>query len=415
MKTTNIFKNLFRVTFITTGMFFISSCSTDDDSNDGDLILEVEPPIVLACNYFSENPNAILEDNPNAPVDYIVTCNGMSIPDDVTIKPGVTIAFESDASFWVQGEGSLNAVGTPDKPITFSGVDKAMGSWGGIFFASNDPKNEIKYAVVEYGGGAPSSWATNEKAGVVIGSGASLKFSENLVQHCKAWGISLYYSANEAQTTIEKNTFVQNEVPIRIIAPMIDVLKGDNIFSENQVNKIEVRTGYALSGNKTLRKAAVPYLVTQSSGSSFRIGDGNLVIEPGVRLEMTSGTGFEVANEGSLKMVGTSTEKIMITGADEVPGAWGNIRYSSTNSSNNQIQHVIIKHAGQGANPTSYIGSKGAIYIGYQASLQLSDVHFEDIMSCVLFTDQHGIGNVQLGTNITSTNTNIVGLEDCIL
>ncbi len=180
------------------------------------------------------------------------------------------------------------------------------------------------------------------------------------------------------------------------------------------MNKIEIRTGYALSGNKTLRKAAVPYWVTQTSGTSFRIGDGNLVIEPGVRLEMSSETGFDVANAGSLKMVGTSSEKIMITGADEVPGSWGNIRFHDTNSSNNQIKHVVIKHAGQGANPSSYIGTKGAIYIGYQASLQLSDAHFEDIMSCVLFTDQHGIGNVQLGSNITSTNTNTMSLEDCV-
>src|SRR5690606_36704141 len=142
-----------------------------------------------------------------APVDYVVTCNGTSITNDVTIEPGVKIAFKSDASFWVREDGYLKAIGTTSQPITFTGVEQSMGYWGGIYFGSDDSKNEIKNALIEYGGGTASSWSSSEKGGVVIGSGASLKFSNNVVQYCQAWGLNLYYSANESQTSIDNNTF----------------------------------------------------------------------------------------------------------------------------------------------------------------------------------------------------------------
>lgn len=411
MKTTNIFKNLFRVTFITTGMFFISSCSTDDDSNDGDPILEVEPPIVLACNYFSENPNAILEDNPNAPVDYIVTCNGMSIPDDVTIKPGVTIAFESDASFWVKNEGSLNAVGTSDKPITFTGVDKERGAWGGIFFASNDPKNQMNYTIVEYSGGTASSWGSSQKGGVVIGSGASLKFKNNVVQHNKGWGLNLFYSANESNTTIESNTFKQNEIPLQISSPFVGLVKGDNQFIDNTLNRVEVRCEFPINNDQTMHKLLVPYAIVNGS-FDFRIGtEGNLTIEPGTIIEV--GEDKDIYVWGSLKAAGTISEKIIFRGATPEPGGWGRIAFESTTSPNNQLKNVVIQHAGAGANTTSdHYYNKGAVVLVYNPRLHIEDTHFEDVYSCAISNDHHGTHNLTV-SGITKSNVNVVGIEDC--
>lgn len=409
MKTTNIFKNLSGIAFLSTGLFFISSCSTDDDSNNGgDPILEFDPPIVLACNYFSENPNAILEDNPNAPIDYIITCNGMSIPDDAVIKPGVTIAFESDASFWIRDEGSLNAVGTPDKPITFTGVDKEQGAWGGIFFASNDPKNEINHTIVEYSGGTASSWASSEKGGVVIGAGASLKFHNNTVQYCQGWGLNLFYSANTTNTIIENNTFKENEIPLQISSPFIGLVKGSNQFLNNTVNKVEVKCTYSLSGNQTMHKLSVPYSITNGNGS-FGI-EGYLIIEPGTIIEVGDDKYINVT--GSLKIVGTPSEKIIIKGATEAAGAWGNIRYYDTSSPNNQINYVEIKHAGAGVTPTD-VHRRGAVSLQYITRLDIDNTHFEDIYSCIINEINPSLSNLTVGSNITTTNVNVVGLESC--
>lgn len=389
----------------------IASCGRGGEPTPDTPSTGTDSAITLPCNYFSTNPNAVLKDNPNADIDYIITCNGMSIPDDVTIEPGVTIAFETDASLWIREDGSLKAVGTSDKPITFTGVDKARGAWGGIFFASNDPKNEMKYTIVEYSGGTASAWSSSEKAGVVIGSGASLKFENNLVQLCKAWGLSLFYSANASNTTIKNNTFKENEVPIQISSPFIGLVEGNNAFIDNIVNKVEVKTEYPIANAQTIHKLSVPYSVTNGT-NDFRVGvDGALTIEPGTVIEMGAGKGIFVT--GSINAVGTASEKIVIRGALAAPGSWEKIALQSTTSPNNILRHVEVKHAGAGANATTTdYAKKGAIVLTYNPRLLIEDCLFEDIQSCVL-SSHGGTGNLTLGANITKVNVNTAGIDEC--
>lgn len=116
------------------GTISVSSC-TSDDSTAEEPIAQTDPPVVLTCDHFSKNPNTVLKDNPNAAVDYIVTCR-MSISDDVTIEPGVTIAFQADAGFWIRETGSLNAVGNAAKRITFTGVTISSDSDNIKFFCT---------------------------------------------------------------------------------------------------------------------------------------------------------------------------------------------------------------------------------------------------------------------------------------
>src|SRR5690625_7373760 len=78
---------------------------------------------------------------------------------------------------------------------------------------------------------------------------------------------------------------------------------------ENQVNKIEIKTDYTIEGNKTLRKATVPYWVKDYNNAGFRVGNGKLTIEPGTKIEMDNNTWFSVGANGALKIVGTSAEK----------------------------------------------------------------------------------------------------------
>ena len=63
-----------------------ASCSSDDP---------VEPPvnvdpIQLDCDYFIENRTLV--DNPNAPIDYIVSCVSQ-VRANLIVEPGVVIAF----------------------------------------------------------------------------------------------------------------------------------------------------------------------------------------------------------------------------------------------------------------------------------------------------------------------------------
>src|SRR5690606_8439617 len=116
------------------GTLFISSCSKDDDTIE-EVVLQIDPPIVLDCNFFKEN--RVLINNPNAPVDYLITCV-MPVRADIIIEAGVVIEFEQDAGIEVDDfnipNASLAVNGTSDKPVIFRGVQKEKGYWRGIMF-----------------------------------------------------------------------------------------------------------------------------------------------------------------------------------------------------------------------------------------------------------------------------------------
>ncbi|WP_176955860.1 right-handed parallel beta-helix repeat-containing protein [Catalinimonas alkaloidigena] len=75
----------------------------------------------------------------------------------LTLEPGVTIEFENGTGIQI-GESdasSLVAVGSVIAPITFTGVNKVAGSWGGLEFRfTKSPQNRIQNAVIEYAGSA---------------------------------------------------------------------------------------------------------------------------------------------------------------------------------------------------------------------------------------------------------------------
>lgn len=84
----------------------------------------------------------------------------------LTIEPGVTVAFEERVGSGIRigsqatQTGTLVAVGTAEKPITFtSGKDsKAPGDWMSLYFkAPTASGNKISYAKVEYAGGPAST------------------------------------------------------------------------------------------------------------------------------------------------------------------------------------------------------------------------------------------------------------------
>src|SRR5690554_1636347 len=62
---------LINVTVLLCSMFFFYSCSSDDNSSPSGI---VNPPIILDCNYFDENDEIHLTDDPDAPVDYVIVC-----------------------------------------------------------------------------------------------------------------------------------------------------------------------------------------------------------------------------------------------------------------------------------------------------------------------------------------------------
>jgi len=117
----------------------VQGCKKDEDPVDTD-------PVILDCDYFETD--RVLEDDPNRPVDFIVTCVA-KVEGDIEIREGVVIEFQDDAGLYVE-VGTLKAEGTSSNKVVFTGVNKIKGSWRGIFYASKSTNNILDHAVVSY-------------------------------------------------------------------------------------------------------------------------------------------------------------------------------------------------------------------------------------------------------------------------
>src|SRR5690606_22611761 len=149
--TMKIFKPINRFAISAFAAFAVISCNSDDDAPN-EPIVEVSP-IILDCGYFDENPNIHLTDDPNAPIDYIITCDP-KMSGDFIIDAGVVIEFENEAGLILgkYGNGKIQMNGTAEKPIILTGVQKDKGSWRGVQISSNNPANQMNYVTVEYAG-----------------------------------------------------------------------------------------------------------------------------------------------------------------------------------------------------------------------------------------------------------------------
>lgn len=72
----------------------------------------------------------------------------------LTIEAGSTFEVGQGVKIVVREEnGSLTTVGTPEAPVTFTGVNEvADGYWMGIQFESNSPNNSLSNTVFTYAG-----------------------------------------------------------------------------------------------------------------------------------------------------------------------------------------------------------------------------------------------------------------------
>lgn len=107
--------------------------------------------------YLSEdiNESLLLKDiyHEEGKPDYLVT-DLIRVNALLQIEPGVVIEFERDKGLQVD-RGELMAIGSEERKIIFTGVEKTPGFWKGIALFSNNLSNELNHVIVEYGGSSP--------------------------------------------------------------------------------------------------------------------------------------------------------------------------------------------------------------------------------------------------------------------
>lgn len=366
-----ILKQTHKFAALAVASLMLFSCSSDDDTPDEPIA--VAPPIILDCSYFDENPDVHLTDDPNAPVDYIVTCDPMTSGDFI-IDAGVVIAFESDAGLRLgkYADGKIQMNGTADKPIILTGTQKDKGSWRGIQISSDNPANRMDYVTVEYAGQTGrNGWGLQ---GSLIGTyGAVLEMNHCTVQHGHLIGFHWYN--NSKSLTLSNSTFTGNETPIETSVNHINSIDGTSTYTGNVNNYIKL-TSHDVYQDVTFHKTDVPFLST-----GFKPDNGakrRFTFEPGTTLLMEAGSQIRFQNafhyNHEIIMVGTAEDPITIKGKEDVPGYWTGIQIDYTTNPLNEIGFLDIANAGA---TNGY--PNGAILLrSWDIYLNMHDVNFID-------------------------------------
>ncbi|MBB3699403.1 PKD domain-containing protein [Flammeovirga yaeyamensis] len=142
-----------------------------------------------------------------------------------------------------------------------------------------------------------------------------------------------------------------------------------SIVVESGTNSPE-EIGGVLNSDRTLTNRIEDPTLPDYIASSDVILQANLTIEAGVKIVFVSESGIDVTSSAYLKAIGTAQEPIILTGVNQLVGAWKGLNIQSNNS-NNILDYVEIDYAGQkgfdGAN------HKTNIMINDQSSISISN------------------------------------------
>lgn len=308
--------------------------NTNGESKDNVTITaSVIQPVALAAEI---NANLVLEDrvnNPDIP-DYVANQNVL-VNAELTLKPGVVIAFARDARLEVNdGKGVLIAKGDSAKRVRFIGKEAIKGFWAGVVIRSASSANALDYLDVLHTGSKPLTNVT--KAGVAImgGSKAQISIKNSVFEKNNGFGLFMEHGAVLAEFT--KNTFRENaEAGILLTGNHVGQLDVNSVFTGgNGRNVVEVLAS-EVSGGPSKEviwrgfKDKTPYRILESLTI-----DAGLKLLPGVVIEMTRGARLSLDGENYLHAVGTKELPIVIKGVENTPAYWRGFICFSTSAMN---------------------------------------------------------------------------------
>jgi len=341
--------------------FLVQACKkTDEEPVDTD-------PIVLDCDYFETD--RVLENDPNRPVDFIVTCVA-KVEGDIVVREGVVIEFQDDAGLYVEA-GTLKAEGTSSKKVVFTGVNKIKGSWRGIFYASKSTNNILDHVVVSYaGGGSFNVFA--DLGNVVVFENAKVSITNTEISNGKEYGLNAVWRNTDIRA-FNNNTITGNtKYPVISLTEYGHVYDGSNNFVGNDMDYIFLDGSYVIRGNRTWQKTNVPYLI---DGAITIDKNESLTIEAGAELRFEDQSEIFVKKGGYLAVNGEASDMVLITGIVNQAGAWLGIMNQSDDL-RNVIDFAEIAYAGGG--PHDVFGELGTIVLHWDTYQKVTNSTMRD-------------------------------------
>jgi PKD repeat protein len=327
-----------------TGEYELELTVTSSNGKATDKVLikaSMSEPLVISENITEKTTLVDRLANPDLP-DYIVT-KSIDVNSELTIKPGVVIAFERDVYMNIQDSGYLIAKGQSDKKIKFVGVQKTKGYWAGIALYSGSNLNIMEHVEIMHTGSRPVH--SDIKAALLVYGGSESQITIKNSQFSQNDGYGMYVYEGAILLEFSQNSFTNNtEAGIMVDAMNVSRLDAASKFTGgNGRNVVEILES-SLEGNKEIEWKAFADKTPYRLNGELTVNSG-WKLNPGVTLEMNRDALIEISNDGYMSAQGTATEKVVFTSANRTAAYWRGIAcYSQVNK--NILQHAEVKNAG---------------------------------------------------------------------
>jgi hypothetical protein len=362
-------------------------------------------PLVISTNITVKTTLVDRILNPDLP-DYIVTKN-IDVQHELTINPGVVIAFERDVRMNVNdGGGLLIAKGTADNKIKFVGVQKTKGYWVGISLYSGSNANTMEYVEVMHAGSRTIYSTTKSALFLSGGYKAQIALKNSLFAQNDGYGIYVYDGAILREFT--QNTFANNtEAGILLDAENVAKLDAASTFTGNNGRNVVEVTPSGIKGSSEVVWTGFTDKTPYRLNGEFTVNAG-WKLNPGVTIEMNRDAVIRINTDGYLSAKGTAAQKIVFAGADRSTPYWrGIICYSQ--DAKNVLENAEVSNGGSVA-IVSAKKANVAVY-GTKAVMSIKNTRISGSGGYGVFVAYGASANVDLTTANTfdaNAQTNVL-------
>jgi hypothetical protein len=313
------------ITFVTASLLVVG-CG---NGSVNDCVTEVEESITDATTWGDMCPTVLVKDS----IDVLAP---------LTVEPGTTVQMEQSVAIDVDGEGSLNAVGTREEKINFEGTSETPGFWGGIAIETLSEQNHLEWVTIRHAGakGFKSKPWVLTLAGESTNPGGAIL---DTVTIAEGSGVGLVVqSGGELRDANAVRIAAFDGLPAQLDFPAVSGVSDDFEFEGVRDVWVKVEQG-TISSEHIWPDLSVPYRL----GPDLEIAaGGKLVVEAGTTLELEQNVRLET-NEGAISLLGTEDAPVEVLGVERRPGYWDALIFESGDSAN-RVEHAIISHGGSG-------------------------------------------------------------------
>ena len=348
----------------------------------------------------------------------ILVSNGATL----SITPGVTLFFGSGMTLSVLADGAIQAVGSSDQPILFTGLESTPGYWNGLDIRS-DRESTLNHTVVEFAGKQTSDTPAN----IALSGLGRLHLENTMIRYSEQYGF--IKSAETTLTHFANNHIRFNQgAPVNIDIDAVALLDSQSDYTGNMDAQESHQdfiyiTGAQMTVPQTWSRLNVPYRLIEREIQMRE----DLSIAPGSIIELSEDAEFEVRHPGALKAIGTEDLPIIFTGVEKTPGYWDGL-HVLYNGNPTEISHAIIEYGG-GDGSSNTQAALSLFGVGSELALSHSTIRFSEgigievrekaalDMNNVTITDNHRPAAFRMGDlHLLDSNSRYTGnTQDSII